>query len=158
MAKINGLEIKFLRKMIDHEGCAMYSGKVYLNGTLLGEWSQDYMCGPAIYCFDTRLIEPIVERYAKSKYVKDEYRDIINADILLSELVELKEAESQYRYGLKHGYPYLYYVPYTSRYFHAIRPVDASNSKEYAELKLFCDRCKAKIICYSKLSDFNIKV
>ena len=104
MAEIYGVTVKNIRCGKDHEGCAMFDATIYLNGKKLGHWSQSYMCGPDEYDFDESLLDEAVEKFRASDIVEPKYKDIVDADILISKLIGLVEDEKGFKHGLKEGH------------------------------------------------------
>lgn len=108
MAKIAGFELKAVKSFKDHDGYTIYQGNVYFKGKKLGFWSQDGWGGPDRYEFDERpyneaLVKVTVEDYPVLTHCF-ELGLTPNMDILMGELIELKDTEKQYKAALKKGY------------------------------------------------------
>lgn len=104
MAKINGIELKNVKTFPDHEGCMIACGDVWFNGKKLGHWSQDSWGGPDNYDFNVAVLNDAVEAYKRSELVEEQDREIVDLDILLSELCYLKDKEKIAKRYYKKGY------------------------------------------------------
>lgn len=167
MAKINGIEIKGVKIFLDHEGCQIAQGNVYYKGKKLGSWSQDSWGGPDRFGFDTSILDKEVKKYRDSNKVKEEDKSICNLEILLFDLLELKDIEDEYKKCIKKGYKL--YVRATDGYhicgYYAKEPSveDVFDTPFYRK---FFRECKnkffkswdGKIEIYSSLDDFTIEV
>lgn len=107
MAKINGIEIKALKRFADHEGCRIAQGNLYLGGKKLGFWSQDYMCGPDRFDFDKIYDDEKLNNKVKQlnfdKRIEITCRNgsktflEYDLDLLLYDLLTLKEEEKFFK-------------------------------------------------------------
>ncbi len=160
MASINGVTVKAIKVFKDHEGLPVAQGNVYFNGKKLGFWSQDSWGGPDNFDFNEKVLDNVVDQYRKSSLVDPEYKDIVSAESLISEIIGLTEDEKQYKKMLKQGY--VTYVVWSDRglmkgYFtKTFGPL----IKETAYFKKFCADCGdpegKKVKVYSGLDDFNL--
>lgn len=167
MASINGIQIKNLKKFRDHEGCEIAQGDVWYKGKKLGYWSQDYMCGPDTYGFDESVLSGEVEKYAKSDYVEEKYKELCDLDILLGDLVNIAETEKVFKKGTKTGFKT--YVA-ASDGFHIkgyyTQDTDVEKIKKGQYHKDFIEKCRSKFFkdwdgkcnIYTSLDDFKITV
>ena len=104
MASINGISIKSLKSFLDHEGMEIYQGNVYYKGKKLGFWSQDSWGGPDQFGFDEGILDAEVEKFRNSELVEERYRQIVNVEIVLNELVEICQFEKKYKKNAKSGF------------------------------------------------------
>ena len=107
MASINGVQIKALHSFMGVEGPTL-QGNVYRDGKKLGFWSQDGNGGPDRFEFNEDVLDDVVEKLRISSLIEDEYREIVNADILMYELTKLMEDEKNYKKMAKQGYPIVF--------------------------------------------------
>ena len=104
MASINNITIKNLKFTKDHDGMRIWHCDVYKNGKKLGHASEDYNGGSAEFFFDEKLLDEEVKSYSQSVYVEDRYRQIVNAQIFITELARLTEDEKVWKKGVRDGY------------------------------------------------------
>ena len=105
MASINEIQVKGIKDFKDHEGYTIHQGTIYYKGKKLGSWSQDYMYGPDHFDFDESILEGEVKSYAaKSEFVDDELRKVVNLQCLLSDLMALNAIEKSYKRYSRQGY------------------------------------------------------
>lgn len=164
MASINGVELKAVKNFRDHEGAPIAQGNVYCNGRKLGFWSQDSWGGPDNYDFDVNVLNDVVENYRRGVKLTDErYRDLINIDIMLSDLIMLKEKEKTYKDCVKRGFKYFVCFDngYSfSGYYTKDKKESIPNSPYYSQyLTKFSEQpgFKGNIIVdiFGSLEDFN---
>lgn len=108
MPKIFGVEIKNVKSRTDHEGCQIHSGTIYMDGKKIGTWEDSYMSGPPDYNIPDEDWKALVERadrfYGICKGDHDYSLFKGDPDILIADLVELKEQERMYAQCLKNGF------------------------------------------------------
>lgn len=115
MAKINGLEVKAVKGFLDHEGCQIYQGSLYLGDKRIGFWSQDYMFGPDNFDLDSKYslikLDNLVKKYNEDKREEIARRDgnktylEYDLELLLYDLMKLREKEKKCKqYVKKLGY------------------------------------------------------
>lgn len=104
MAKINGVQIKSLKSFSGHDGELLYQGNVYLNGKLLGFWSQNYSGGVIDdFGFDESLLDNAVNKM-KSIQTNVCSKEYYNATSFMCDLITLIEYEKDYKKEVKrHG-------------------------------------------------------
>ncbi len=105
MASMNGLEVKGVKFYPDHEGAMIPYGNIYLNGKKVGAFRTDSWGGPMQYDHTHKTIteKEVVDAFhgiVKKLGWNDFYDDM---DILVEELVELKEYESIFKKLQKAG-------------------------------------------------------
>ena len=104
MAKLNGVEIKNIKKYVGHEGESCVQGTVYLDGKKLGFWSQDGHGGPDNFDFPVSLLK---ERVLKAKSIlsdKGVKKTIYDTEIFMCDLLTLKDIETSIKKYQKAGY------------------------------------------------------
>ena len=111
MAKINGVELKAVKRFTDHEGAQIAQANVYVNGKKVGFWSQDSWGGPDNYYG----IEDVITQ--KAKLFKDgcpsdaRYYDFQDdPDIFMDHLLHLAEDEKVFKKYIKDGFSTLLIV------------------------------------------------
>lgn len=110
MAKVFGVEVKAVRNIVDHEGCLIHAGNIYLDGKKIGSWADDYMAGPAQFDVPDNEYKMLVDRANKFYEIykwenggKQQDATIFkgNPDILIGVLIQLKEQEAEFKRCLK---------------------------------------------------------
>lgn len=106
MAKINGIELKALKKFKDHEGCTIAQGNLYLGGKKIGFWSQDYMNGPDMFDLSTAYNEEKLNKKVeelnfdkRTEWKIGDTKTYIEYGLeeLLNDLITLKEEENFFK-------------------------------------------------------------
>lgn len=167
MAKINGIEVKNVKTFLDHEGCQIAQGNVYYKGKKLGFWSQDSWGGPDNFDFDTSILKDEVEAYKNSGRVEEKYKTIFDLDILMYNLLKLKDVEKEYKKCVKKGYQsYVracdgYHV--SGYYTKALLPKDVPESPFHTKFLKDCKKdffkdWDGKVEVYTSMDDFIIEV
>lgn len=109
MAKILGFEIKAVKEFKDHDGFPIYQGNVYFKNKKLGSWSQDAWGGPDQFDFDVRPYNEAMQKFDLDEvlHLSTPYGFTLDADmdILMGELMSLKDDEKMYKKFAKKGYP-----------------------------------------------------
>ena len=159
MASINGISIKSLKNFRDHEGFTIHQGNVYYRNRKLGFWSQDSWGGGDLFEFDHHILDGEVEKYRKSDLVIDEYRDIVDLEIMLGDIVHLIEDEKLYKKGAKDGFVTMVLADNSYRmeaYATTLDKQRVLKSKDYKEFVKDHDGWKVTI--FGSVDDFNIEV
>lgn len=109
MAKIMGFEVKNVKDFKDHEGFIIHQGNVYFNNKKIGSWSQDDWGGCDRYDFN---VTPYNEAIANSDWESypmfdgcKKYGFAPDLDILLEEVIRLRDREKMYKKLVKNGFP-----------------------------------------------------
>lgn len=181
MAKINGLELKNVKKFKGHEDENLYQANIYLEGKKIGKWKQNYMSGPddidIIDKYDMKkLTDKIIELNNGKKNPfcyelinKEEYspwgglKDYC-LDLILSHLIVLKDWEKAYKKTEKiYGQPtgiviatdgsgiHEYLMPYED----GIDKATAIEMMQKENLKFFTNK-RANYMAFACLEDFNL--
>lgn len=169
MASINGVEVKNLKTRIGHEGPAS-SGTIYIDGKRMGAWEQDSWGG----CdwFESReLRAAVAERAALYKEGCDSSDDFYDVkddpDVLMGEVLRLKDMEGVYKKCAKDGYPVLVTVVSAHvtdsiglKMVEHIESVTVQNwiRKMIARQAEYDYGCKSKVVHYESLKDFSVVV
>lgn len=109
MASICGINIINRKSFKDHEGIICYQGELYLSGTRIGFWSDDYMGSPW-GCLkmepgysEAKLKEAVRrERRADERDISDEMD--ISFELLMKDLNYLENMEDLYKEAKASGY------------------------------------------------------
>lgn len=103
MAKINGLEVKEIKYYPDHEGSMIPYGNIYFKGKRVGSFKYDDWGGPMHYTHTHKTIskKEVMEAFHQivPKLGWNEFYD--SFDILVEELIFLKEIESEFKKSQK---------------------------------------------------------
>lgn len=108
MAKICGFELKAVKEFKSHDGYPICQGNVYFKGKKLGSWSQDGWGGEDWYEFDKAPYDKALAKTDLSGY--EQFADCYkygfspNLDILLGEVLRLRDLEKPYKKFAKQGY------------------------------------------------------
>ena len=104
MASINGVQIKGLKSFKEHEGMNAYQGNVYIDGKKQGFWTQDFSCGADHFYFSTDVLDSRAAAYRAGLPEPCEYREFVNAETMLGDLVCLMEDEKLYKRRFREGF------------------------------------------------------
>ena len=114
--KINGFELKSVKKFSGHEGEDCYRGNIFLNGKKVGAFESSYTMGPMNIRFnnDETQIEfnKTLRTYAcNNPYgLLNEHKDfgsivnIYDEELFIIDMIGLKEVEKEYKTACKDGY------------------------------------------------------
>ena len=110
MARINGVELKAVKKYTGHEGvCAQ--GNVYYKGKKLGFWSQDSWGGPDEFDFDKSVLDKAAQDYQAGFPDTYKYKDYCSCkDVFLYDILKLRDIECDLNKGFRKGYKTAIYV------------------------------------------------
>lgn len=167
MASMNGLEVKGVKFYPDHEGAMIPYGNIYFKGKKVAAFREDAWGGPIVIDFTHKTISQQEVEDAFHGIVKklgwDDFYDSI--DILVEELIELKEYESIFKKQQKDNrILILIREDYTvNRSVNAMFPATYYNPKNptEAEIKMYAEKLKEKypkgvIHVFRTLDDFNL--
>ena len=173
MAKIFGVEVKSVKNIVDHEGCLIHAGDIFLDGKKIGSWADDYMAGPADYNVPDTDYKVLVERanrfydiYAWNDGKTERDASIFKGDpdILISALIELKEQEKEFKKCLKKGYKSMIvisgpYGQYSYWYINAVYSDWDSRFKQQIDQSKanFPKWCNPKVKYVTGMDDFVVK-
>lgn len=160
MAKINGVEIKNLKKFKGHEGESLCQGNVYVDGKKIGSWSMDARGGMDHFDFDTSVIEERAKQYQSGFPDTYKYKHLEDSpEVFMNELVFLKETERQVKMILKHNPACVYLTDGVHAKFTG-RDVDfEATETEMADLKKGLIRSKSHTVhLFKNLSEFNLTI
>ena len=101
MASINGIEIKNIKTFRGREYPTNYQGNIYFKGKKLGFWSQDGNGGCDYF---DRSVETTLTPIAKEYYNRDTDASGIELELLLDEILNLKDYEKTFKKIIKDGY------------------------------------------------------
>lgn len=103
MASINNLEVKGVKLYPDHEGAMIPYGNIYFKGKRVASFRTDSWGGPMAYEHTHKTIteKEVLDAFAEipEKLGWDEFYNSI--EILVGELIELKELESEFKKAQK---------------------------------------------------------
>lgn len=123
--QLKNITLKGVTKFRGHEGEPLHQGNIYLNNKKVGNFSEDSWGGGIIYDFDSKEMKSEVEKIAKSFYEENEnglemygrppipitckefFKDN-EIEGLITELLELWDAEQEYKGYFKKGYPIMF--------------------------------------------------
>ena len=173
MAKIFGIEVKNVKNLTDHEGMGIHAGNIYMDGKKIGTWHDGYYGESADVDVGRDAYKELQNRanklYSISKFksggkVVDCKIFDGEVDILLSQLVGLKEHEKKFSKFVKDGFASM--IMFESHGFYAsigIRHVfndwETRFSKQIAEVKArFPQWCLSdmRVVYYTSLDDFIV--
>ena len=126
MASINGVSLKKVKKIKDHDGATIAQGELYIDGKRAGFWSQDAWGSPDRYdsseAYD--IVRERAGRFASGYPKNAKYASFQHdPDIFMGHLLDLINDEKQYKKFAKEGYTtvlystdgvHSWYMPYTS--------------------------------------------
>lgn len=101
MAKINGLEIKEVKHFLGHEQEDCFQGNLYLNGKKIATWSNSYSMGENDYNFEPGYSRKKLDELIKKMYPETKYSLGYDLDLIIDDLLELREYEKSYKRQLK---------------------------------------------------------
>ena len=102
MARINGVEIRGLKRFIGTEGYA-FQGNIYIDGKKQGFWSQDANGGVTDWFdFDTELLKSRIPLRIKEDTSLGTAG--LNLEVFMDELILLKDDEKQFKKSQKKGF------------------------------------------------------
>lgn len=160
MASINGVSIKNLKSFMGSENPAV-QGTVYLDGKKLGFWSQSGDGGENRFEFDKDLLRDAVLLAEAGD--PDKSHEFYSLAMFMSDIVELLDAEKQYKYFIKKGHRFLAKVSTTEDFIHTVYFGTNKKSQmleaeilDAAGKQYHWEKSEMSVEWFLSLEDFNI--